>query len=89
MMPNKYQRSSDLEISVISDGYVVYDPARDRAHHLNLSSAVVLELCNGRETPEGIAAVLMEEFELPAPPLDDVNNCLKQFLDDGLVTAVE
>jgi hypothetical protein len=32
----------DLEINAVSDGYVVYQPGRDRVHYLNQTAALLL-----------------------------------------------
>ena len=65
--------ASDLEINEVSDGYIVYQPDRDRVHYLNQTATLVLELCNGHNAeadrlltqaqemdPEAVAIVLEE-----------------------------
>jgi hypothetical protein len=79
------QRAPDIEIREVTDGFVAYDPARDRVHFLNLTATMLLESCDGsmpaRELPELIAAA----FGLAAPPVAEVENCLAKLLDEGLL----
>ena len=79
-------RAKDLELSPVTDGFVVSRPGSDRIHYLNPTAAFILESCAGnlqaRDLPELVAAA----FDLPAPPIEDVEMCLKMLMDDGLVT---
>jgi PqqD family protein of HPr-rel-A system len=78
-------RSDGIDINPVEDGYVVYDPARDRVHHLNPVAALVLELCTGAYAPGDIAAELRGAFG-PREPLDDhVGACLAQLRQEGLI----
>lgn len=69
----------------MSDGYVVYDPRRDRVHYLNASSALILELCTGEMDAEQIAAAVQEAFDLAEPPTGEVATCLHTFRTEGLL----
>ena len=79
-------RAPDLELNEVIDGYVVYQPARDRVHHLNRTAVLVLELCTGEHGVDEIAAIVQEAFELPAPPTAEIGACLTQLLEEQLVT---
>ena len=74
-----------LEINQVSDGYVVYQPSRDRVHYLNQTATVVLELCNGSNSTATIAELLAAAYELPAAPVGEVEVCLQQLRSEGLV----
>ena len=81
------ERAPDIEIREVSDGFVAYDPARDRLHYLNLTATMLLESCDGniraRELPELLAAA----FRLDAPPVAEVESCLAKLLEEGLLLS--
>lgn len=77
--------AAGLEINQVSDGYVVYQPSRDRVHYLNQTATVVLELCNGNNSTGTIAELLATAYELPAPPVGEVESCLQQLRNEGLI----
>jgi coenzyme PQQ synthesis protein D (PqqD) len=78
-------RTSDIEIDEVVGGFVVYQPARDRVHYLNHTAALVLELCTGEATAPEIARMLQVAYELPAPPEGEIDECLVQLRQEGLV----
>lgn len=75
-----------LEINVVEDGYVIYDPATDRVHYLNVTSAFIAELCDGEHDVDAIAAELAEAFSLPEPPLDAAVDGVELLRGEGVVT---
>ena len=75
----------EVEINKVADGYIVYQPSRDRVHYLNHTATIVLELCNGQNSAGEIAALLQDAYDLPAPPAAEVNACLEQLRGEGLV----
>jgi len=74
-----------VEINKVADGYIVYQPARDRVHYLNHTATIVLELCNGQNSPGEIAGLLQSAYDLPVPPAAEVGACLDQLRAEGLV----
>jgi hypothetical protein len=76
---------NELEINKVADGYVVYQPGRERVHYLNNTAAFVLELCDGQLAPDTIVQLLQEAFNLPKPPEAEVAECLKTLFQEGLV----
>jgi hypothetical protein len=76
---------SDVEVAEADDGYVVYDPARDRVHYLNHTAVLVLELCNGQNTEERIAAQLQRAYDLPEAPVQETRTCIESLVKEGLV----
>ena len=74
-----------VEINRVADGYVVYQPARDRVHYLNQTATIVLELCNGKNDAAKIASLLQSAYELPDLPLEEVTGCLGQLRAEGLI----
>jgi FkbM family methyltransferase len=80
-------KGSDLEIDEVADGYIVYQPDRDRVHYLNRTAALVLELCNGRNAEADLPELLQLAWDLPAPPVEEVAECLKLLSMEGLIDA--
>ncbi len=76
---------SGVEINKVADGYIIYQPSRDRVHYLNHTATIVLELCNGKNSPAEIAGLLQSAYELPEPPEAEVAGCLQQLTSEGLV----
>jgi hypothetical protein len=77
--------ASGVEINKVADGYIVYQPSRDRVHYLNHTATIVLELCNGKNSPTEIAVLLQTAYDLPASPEAEVSSCLQQLIAEGLV----
>ena len=80
------ERVEGVEVSAAADGYVVYDPAKDRVHYLNHTAALVLEFCTGEHTAEEIARLLQVAYEMPEPPVLEAGECLAQLRHEGLIT---
>jgi len=76
---------SDVEVAEADDGYVVYDSVRDRVHYLNHTAVLVMELCNGQNSEERIAAQLQRAYDLPAAPVQETRACVKRLVEEGLV----
>lgn len=74
-----------LEVNEVKDGLIVYEPERDRVHYLNSTAAVVFTLCDGTQDPAGIADLVAKAYRLDEPPLGEVEACLAQLRDEGLL----
>ena len=84
--PNACPKAAEgIEISEVADGYVIYDPKRDRVHYLNQTAVLILELCNGQVAAGDLPSLIQSAYELPEPPTEEVANCLRTLLDEGLV----
>jgi hypothetical protein len=81
------RRAAGIEINRMVDGFVVYQPARDRVHHFNDTAIVLLELCDGNVRAMDLPGLVAEAFQLREPPVDDVERCLQQLLAEGLLVA--
>jgi hypothetical protein len=79
-------RVDDIDVVEVADGFVVYDPARDRVHFFNHTAAIVLQLCDGTKSDDDIATLVQRCYELPAPPQTEIAVCLGQLREEGLVT---
>lgn len=79
------RQSADLEKNDVTDGWIVRRRGVAEIHYLNATAALVLEMCDGsiaaRELP-GLVAVL---FDLSDPPTADVEACLTQLTEAGLL----
>jgi hypothetical protein len=74
-----------LEVNQLVDGYVVYQPDRDRVHYLNPTAVLVLEMCTGAVRADEIPRLLKEAYDLSEPPTNEVAECLTKLLDEGLI----
>ena len=72
-------------MSPAEDGYIVYQPDQQRVHFLNASAALVLELCNGRNSEEDIIHLLHDAYKLPEPPAEAVRTAINQLKAEGLL----
>jgi hypothetical protein len=75
----------NLEINPVPDGYIVYQADRDRVHHLNATAAILMDLCNGRNTEADMPELVRLAFNLPAPPVEEVRECLRTLRQEGLI----
>jgi hypothetical protein len=75
-----------LETNEVADGYIVYQPAADRVHYLNHTAAILLELCNGKNKVADMPELIRLAFDLSAPPIDEVHECLDRLIKEGLVS---
>ena len=79
------RRADGLEIRSVPDGFVVYDPARDRLHFLNATAAFVLESCDGATPVADLPALVAAAFALEGEPADEVDDCVRRLLSEGLL----
>ncbi len=84
-MSQKPQIVDGLDINVVEDGYVVYQPQRRKVHFLNHSAAVILELCDGRRSTDEIVSAIKEAYQLSKPPEAEVAQTLKDLDQEGLI----
>ena len=82
------RRLAELDINQIEDGFVIYQADRDRAHYLNHSAVVVLELCDGRRSVPEIADCIRKVYGLGTAPRRDVQDVLAKLSAEGLVSDV-
>ena len=81
-----YPRSvAGIQVNEVTDGYVVYDPHRERIHYLNHTAAVLLELCTGTVKAADLPAMLQTAYALPERPEAEVAACLEKLFDEGLL----
>jgi hypothetical protein len=82
----QYPRQVDgLAVNAVEDGFMIYQPEADRVHYLNHTAVVILELCNGRNTPARIATLLKHAYGLSGTPEREVTETLVKMRDEGLI----
>jgi hypothetical protein len=74
-----------IEVNRVTDGYVVYDPERDRVHYLNHTAVLLFELCDGRRRAADLPRLLQSIYDLPEVPLAEVSTYLEKLFAEGLV----
>lgn len=74
-----------LEVSEVTDGFVVSRSDSDQIHYLNPVAAFILESCDGLHRAEELPALLAEAFGLDDPPRDDVEACLEALYRQNLL----
>jgi hypothetical protein len=82
-------RKGGLLWEFVGDEAVVLDPARQRAHRLNRSAAVVWRNCDGSRSVPLIAAAAQRELSLDEPADELVSFVLSQLTGLGLVVDAE
>ena len=60
-----HARSDELVVTELDDEVLVYDKARDKAHCLNQSAALVWNYSNGKRTVSEIAAAMQNKLHSP------------------------
>lgn len=78
-------RVAGLEISETAGGLSVFQPARNRAHELNDTAALVFDLCTGERSVASIVEVVRNVYELPEPPTTEIEACLDRMRREGVV----
>ena len=81
------RRADALEVREVPDGFVVYDPARDRLHFLNGTAAFVLESCDGATPVKALPGLVAAAFQLDEEPVEEVGTCVQRLLSEGLLVA--
>ena len=82
------RRLAELDINQIEDGFVIHQANRDRAHYLNHSAVVVLELCDGQRSVSDIAECIRKVYGLGTAPRRDVEDVLAKLAAEGLIADV-
>ncbi|GLI93051.1 PqqD family protein [Methylocystis echinoides] len=80
-----YKRVEGVEFNETHDGMLVYDETGEKVHFVNLTASAILELCDGETDVEDMTNIMQEAFDLPAPPVEEVNECVTVLLSQGLI----
>lgn len=79
-------RSKGLSVEDVGDELLVYDLDAHRAHSLNLGSATVWRLCDGRRSIDDINLAAAEALGVE-PDVNMVRQALQQLTDAGLLAS--
>ena len=79
----------DLDISPADDGYIIYRPEQDRVHFLNPTAVLILELCNGKNSPDQIVELVKQAYGLAQAPVEEVHEALRQFKAENLLLSFD
>ena len=78
------KQADGLKVTPVEDGFMIYQPSRDRVHYLNHTALVILELCTGENSPEEIAQVLQRTFGVRKRLKATVEEILTRAKNEGL-----
>lgn len=80
------KKRDGLSERLVAGERVVLDPDAESMHQLNVTATVVWELCDGSLDLDGIAAELVERFDVDAATARrDVEQAVATFADLGLL----
>ena len=74
-----------LDITETDDGLVVFQPVTRRVHHLNVTAALVFELCTGANTEPEIVGLLQQAFALDTAPANEVATLIASLRTEQLI----
>ena len=80
-------RAQGLDIHEVPDGYIIYQPDRDRVHYLNKTAAIILEFCDGALPADEIVARVAQVYDLDASAHDEIRAGLTSLKNEGLVQS--
>jgi predicted TPR repeat methyltransferase len=72
----------NIMVAPVEDGYVAYDPASDKLHHLNPIAALLSELCDGTRTVEDLRGLGI----LPEESAGEIDRWVDEAAKAGLLT---
>lgn len=81
----RLKRAPNLEITEVTDGFVVQRRDDDRIHFLNPTAAFVLESCDGTLRAGELPELLAAAFQLEPAPIADVEACLQALIEERLL----
>ncbi len=87
---NEYpKRSPGMEISEVTDGFIVSHAESERIHYLNATAAFLLEVCDGTVRADELPGLLAMAFSLEHSPDTDFEECLDALSRQGLLVAID
>jgi predicted TPR repeat methyltransferase len=73
----------EIVLTTIESGYLAYDPTLDTVHELNSTAALIVELCDGRRTMQGIRE--LTEPLLPVGQAGEIDRWIGSAVAAGLL----
>lgn len=75
-----------IQYKGLDDGAILYDPANDRVHSLNVTAAFIWNSCDGLRTLDGISRGLQEIASISEiQAAQDVREAIQKFREEGLL----
>jgi hypothetical protein len=81
-------KKSDIRVTQLERGVVLYNPRTEEAHLLNPAALLVWECCNGEYTVDRISHLLRSVYRLEEDVSAEVHYVLKKFTDNGLLSLL-
>ena len=85
---DRFEQASDLEVTRVPDGAMIYQKDRERVHYLNPTALIVFELCGMGKSMDEILTFVSDSFSLPERPRVEIRSCLESLVSEGLVLRV-
>lgn len=82
-----YKKALGFECRNTPDGYVIYGEDGEYIHFLNISAAIVFELCDGNHSDDDIVEYFQKSFGLKTKPSADIEACLVSLAREGLIIS--
>jgi hypothetical protein len=80
MDPRPPTPSKEVSLQRVGDEAILHDRRNGRAHVINVSAALIWELCDGRNTFDQIVTAFAGSYQLAAPDVrEDVHYILTRF----------
>jgi len=86
--PDRPRARDDVVLRPLDEEWVIFDPAADKLHALNVTAALVWMHCTGSSTMEDIADAVGAAFEPPvkgATIIGDIREAVDRFRREGLL----
>jgi hypothetical protein len=80
------RKAPDLDLSEVTDGFVVSRNGSERIHYLNATAAFILECCDGSLRAGELPGIVAAAFRLDHALTDDVEDCLRMLASEGLLS---
>lgn len=84
-MDSVFRKTPGCHVVEVDDGFVVNDAASECAHFMNVTGALVYEMCDGEMTAEEIVRFIDRTFSLTTSSSSEVIACLGELEDKGLI----
>jgi hypothetical protein len=80
----------DIALVEIDGEAIIFDPAQSRLHHLNVTAAIIFQLCDGTGTTGELAADIAEVSGAPLDQVErEVGDVVARFGEMGILVGSE
>lgn len=85
----KYVQCEGLTIQSVDDEMLILDVSKDKIHQLNQTACFVWANCNGANSQEMLADLLVEQYEVdPSTAKEDVSVIVQELLNLELIRTI-